>query len=464
MKLRETSSRRGRRHWWFEASLGDLYLRWLSYKAKYQNARLKLANAGKIGTAFWESYWDVAGSVIVARLETLIHVGAIGVLLGALAGTYLRGFFFEYNAIWRSTFLTEPTSVTAFLNLLLGPASLLIDGRLLTPEAVQSLLLPSGALAAPWIHKLALTTGLVVLAPRAVLAILAARHARTEAESLHLDLSEAYYAEKISTIREGHTHRIRDGIAVIFCLEVDKLAESIALFVREQFFDKIVASTLVTFRNRGGRLKDLETELSDSTAKFESKLSEHLRTAQQKLQQSLRVGIQSVIGRELHRTPSVLRAVSPGSLRLEQKLTGSFAANVGDAIGATVTTAVAAAVATISGGIGKTLGIAILSSLLGASGPIGLLIGGIGAFAVVGGAYLLGRDRVTEAVKGWRIPASVVSLALRDAKIEQAREATYAQVKREIQSRLDSQISEVTETILQQLSLAVIKAAREGAA
>lgn len=169
-------------------------------------------------------------------------------------------------------------------------------------------------------------------------------------------------------------------------------------------------------------------------------------------------------GRELHRTPNVLGAVTPGSLRLEQKLTGSLAANVGDAIGATVTTAVAAAVATISGGIGKTLGVAILSSLLGASGPIGLLIGGIGALAVVGGAYLLGRDRVTEAVKGWSIPASLVSLALRDAKITQAREATYARVRQDIQSRLDPQISEVTETILQQLSLVVFKAAQEGAA
>jgi hypothetical protein len=456
----ETSNSGGLCRW----LLGDLYLKWLSYKAKYQGARVKLANAGKVGAAFWESYWDAAGSVIVARLETLVHIGAIGVLFGALAGTYLRGFFFEYNAIWRSTFLTDPTSVTAFLNFLLGPASLLIDGRLLTPEAVHPLLLPSGTLAGPWIHKLALTAGLVVLAPRAILATLSARHARTEARSLQLDLSEAYCAEKISTAREGHTHRIRDGIATTFRLEVGKLAESVALFVRERFFDKIVAPTLVTFRNRGGRIKDLEAELSDSTAKFESTLSDHLRTAQQELQQSLGAGIQSVIGRELHHTPSALGAVSPGSLRLEQKLTGLVATNVGDTIGATVTAAVAAAVATISGGIGKTLGIAILSSLLGTSGPIGLLIGGIVALAVVGGAYLLGRDRVTEAVKGWRIPASVVSLALRDSKIEQAREATYAQVRQEIQSRLDPQISEVTETILQQMSLAVIKAAQEGAA
>ncbi len=438
--------------------------KWLSYKAKYQDARLKLSNAGEISAAFWESYWDAAGSVIIARVETLAHVGAIGVLFGALAGTYLRGFFFEYNAIWRSTFLTEPTSVTAFLNLLLGPASLLLDGRWLTLEVVHPLLLPSGTLAGPWIHRLALTAGLVILVPRAILATLSARHARMKARSIQLDLSAPYYAEKISTTREGYARRIRDEFTTTLHLEVRKLAESVALFGREVFFDKIVAPTLIRFRNSGGRIKDLEAEISDSTAKFESKLSEHLHIEQQKFQQSLSASIRSVIGRELHRTPSTLGAVSPESLRLEQKLTGPVAANVGDTIGATVTAAVAITVATISGGIGKTLGIAILSSLLGTSGPIGLLIGGIGALAVVGGTYLLGRDRVTETVKGWRLPASVVSLALRDSKIEQAREDTYAQVRKEIQGRLDSQILEITEAILQQTSLAVINSVRGGSA
>jgi hypothetical protein len=149
---------------------------------------------------------------------------------------------------------------------------------------------------------------------------------------------------------------------------------------------------------------------------------------------------------------------------LENKLTGPVATNVGDTIGATVTAAVAMTVATTAAESERPLGLAILSSLLGTSGPIGLLIGGIGALAVVGGTYLLGRDRVTEAVKGWRLPSSVVSLALRDSQIEQARKATYSQVRQETQDRLDPQLSKITEAILQQTSLAVIKAVREGAA
>ena len=156
-------------------------------------------------------------------------MGAISVLLGALAGTYLRGFFFEYNAIWRSTFLTEPTSVTAFLNLLLGPAIVLLDGRLLTPEVVQPLLLPAGALAGPWIHRLALTAGFVILIPRAILAALSTWHARMGARNIQLNLSEAYYTEKIFAVHEDYAHRIRDEITTTLHLEIGKLAESVAL-------------------------------------------------------------------------------------------------------------------------------------------------------------------------------------------------------------------------------------------
>jgi hypothetical protein len=145
---------------------------------------------------------------------------------------------------------------------------------------------------------------------------------------------------------------------------------------------------------------------------------------------------------------------------MNQNVTGSVAATIGDALGATVTAAVTAAVATISGGIGKTLGVAILSSLLGTSGPIGLLIGGVVAAVAVGGAYILGRDQVTSAVKRWRIPAAIVAIALRDSKLEQAREATYSQVKQEIQSRLEPHVAQTIEIILQQLSLAIVARGR----
>lgn len=440
--------------------LADLYLKWVGSRARYEGARERLTNTGEIASAFSQSYWTAAAAVIVARVETLVHVAAVGVLAGALAGTYLRGLFFEYNAVWRSTFVTDPSSVAVFLNLLLGPAALLIDGRLLSADAVAALLEPSGAPAGPWLHKLALTAGLVVIPLRALLAAASARRARAAARGIGLDFSERYYVERIASVREGLGHRIRDAVATTFRLEVAKLSESVALFVRERFFDKAVAPSLVAFRNRGGRIEDLEAELDAAMQRFEPALAEHLRAGQNELQRSLAAGLRTVIGREMQPASSALAAASPNTLALEQTVTGSVAANVGDAIGATVTAAVSAAVATISGGVGKTLGVAVLSGLLGTSGPIGLLLGAVAALAVVGGAYWLGRGRVTEAIKKWSIPASVVSLALRDAKIEQARRATYTQVRNQISARLEPHIAEITETILHELPLVIAARAR----
>ena len=435
--------------------IGDLWLAWNRRIASLRTVGSRIKNTGEIAVAFWDSYWDAARPLVIARITSLLHAGAIGLFIGAVVGTYARGFFFEYNAIWRSTFLTDPASVATFLNVLLGPACLVIDGRLLTPDAIQPLLLPHGTIAAAWLHRLVLMGTLTILLPRCALAAYEARHARRAADRIHVDISQGYYVEKVRAAREDHIHRIRDGIAVTIRVGIGKFAESVALFVRDQFFDKSVAPTLFSFRNKGGRISDLQTELSEHTATFEPQLLEHLRTGQIEFQQSVRIGVQSVVGKELTQPPNILGAVSPASIPMDQSVTGSVASNVGDAIGATVTAAVTAAVATISGGIGKTLGVAILSGLLGASGPVGLLIGGIAAAAAVGGAYWLGRDRVTAAVKRWRIPASIAAIALRDSKLERAREATYSQVKNEIQTRIEPLVEHATESILKQFSLAV---------
>ena len=437
----------------------EAYERWIAFRARQAGGREHLPDAAGVATAFTRSYWNAAAPVLLARLQTLVHLAAIGVLAGALVGTYLRGLFFEYNAVWRSTFLTEPSSVATFLNLLLGPASLLIDGRFLDAASIAPLLAPTGDTAGPWIHKLALASTLVIAVPRFVLATLAARQARAAARSIEVDFSEPYYVERIASVREGLGHRLRDEIATTFRLEVGKLSESVAVFVGERFFDKIVAPTLVTFRNRGGRVCDLEAELAEATSRFEPALSAFLTTGQQALQQSLAAGVRTVIGRELRPASDVLAASSPTSLPLEQGVTSSVATSVGDALGATVTAAVTAAVATVSGGVGKTLGVAVLSSLLGTSGPIGLLIGGAAALALVGGAYLFGRDRIAGMIKTWSMPASVASLALRDAKIEEAREATTRQVRRDIRENLEPRIAEVTEAILHQLPLVVAASA-----
>jgi len=216
---------------------------------------------------------------MIARIEGLIHVAAIGLAAGGLVGTYVRGLFFEYNAVWRSTFIVEPQSVATFLNLLMGPATLLLDGTLLDVDAIRPLFFPDGDEAAAWIHRLALMGLLVVLLPRAVLARAAAGRAEQAAAGIEVDLSQRYFAEKLYAAREGQIHRIRDGIASALRMETGKLAESVALFVRDRFFDKIVAPTLFQFRNRGGRIDEMEAELGRHDDAFASALQRHLQAA-----------------------------------------------------------------------------------------------------------------------------------------------------------------------------------------
>lgn len=430
-----------------------LYIRWRAWWAASESARTSVEESGHIATAFLRSYFRLAAPILAARVETLLHVGAIGILLGALAGTYLRGLFFEYNAVWRSTFLTDPESVTVFLNALLGPASLLLGGGLLEISEVLPLLGVEGAPAAPWIHRLALTLGLVVIPARVTLAVLGARRTKAAASSIRIDLSDPYYAERIHAVRDGLGLRLREGVASAFRLEVAKLSESVALFVCERFFDTTIAPTLVAFRNRGGRIRDLEAELAVEVHKLQPELAVHLEASQGELQRALIEKVRTIVGREVNVGTDSL-AWTP-DLPLEREVTGPLASTFGDVIGAAVTTAVATAVATISGGLGKTLGVAVISGLLNTSGPVGLLIGGVGAIAVVGGAYILGRDRMTESIKGWSLPAAVVSVALRDSKIEQARQATYAHVRRELEDSLGPRIEEVTATILREIPLVV---------
>ena len=432
-----------------------LYLRWRVWLAKVDGARASVQGAGAIASEFLQSYRVAAEPILAARVATLLHVGAIGMLGGALVGTYLRGMFFDYNAVWRSTFLVDAAGVTTFLNCLLGPASLMWNGSLLSADQVAPLLGPVGSPAGPWIHLLAITLGLFVVPMRVVLALLAARRAKRASQAITIDLADPYYAQCIHSVRDGLGLRLREGVATAFTLEVAKLSESAALFVCERFFDKIVAPLLLGFRNRGGRIVDLEAQLKTATLEFGDSLQEHLRAGQRDLQRALSEQVRLVIGREVQPRTDALAEASPTSLVLDSSVTSALAESFGDAIGATVTTAVAAAVATLSGGLGKSIGIAVLSGLLGTSGPIGLLIGGISAVAVVGGAYLLGRDQIAVTVKGWSIPASVLSLALRDAKITEARQATYMQIRAEIEQRLHPKIGEVTGAILAELPIRV---------
>lgn len=122
-----------------------------------------------------------------ARATALLHAGAAVLALAALLAMYGRGLVFDYQAGWDSTFL-QAQQVHRLLGAVLAPASALA-GLPLPDEAGFAALRFSaggGEGAAPWIHRWALTLGLLVVLPRALLAGLAWRNARRIAADLPL--------------------------------------------------------------------------------------------------------------------------------------------------------------------------------------------------------------------------------------------------------------------------------------
>jgi hypothetical protein len=119
------------------------------------------------------------GVADASQVAPALHAGAAAFALGALAAMYLRGVAFEYRAGWETTFLSVDT-VQRVLAVVLGPASRLTGLPLPGAAELDTLHFRRGGgeNAARWIHLYAVTVLLVVVLPRALLALVAARQAR----------------------------------------------------------------------------------------------------------------------------------------------------------------------------------------------------------------------------------------------------------------------------------------------
>ena len=430
--------------------LTGIYKGIVQLKSKYVDGNTRVLIIKKVIPAFWAACKEVGGRAMTLRAESLLNTGAIGLLFGALVGIYFRGLFFRYNIVWQSTFVSDPETVRTMLNILFGPAGLLIDGQLIPLETVRQLMEPGGASAGPWIHKMALTTLLFIFVPRTILAIYFARKAKRSFRDIQI--TQPYYTEHILKNRGALIGVIREGIREIISKKIGKTAHTIAEFVIRDYYEKIIAPILVSFREKGGRIRDLEKDLFDSQEKFEPILLKYLREVQEDFRESVLTEINLFLGRKLVVDISTVSTYQPRSDEIDRRLPGKLAADIGDTIGGTIVTTVALAVGSVSGGIGKSLGIAIISGLLGVSGPVGLLIGGVITAVTLGGVYKLKREQISGMIKDVPLPAFVISATLTDARIEKARKETYSHTEMEIRKMLEPKIDEVTDAILKDIA------------
>ena len=124
---------------------------------------------------FTQEWYQAAKPLLLLRATRVLHLCAAAVGIGLITGLYLRGIAFDYRAGWESTFL-DPPQVRALLSVLYEPA-LTLTGIILPDAAYLAQVRwqngGGGESAARWIHLLAATAAVFVVAPRLLMALVA---------------------------------------------------------------------------------------------------------------------------------------------------------------------------------------------------------------------------------------------------------------------------------------------------
>ena len=124
---------------------------------------------------FAGDWWEVARPLFATKARRLLHLSALVMALGLIAGYYLRGFILRSAAGWQGGDFISPGSARTLLTVLYGPASLLSGISIPAADEIERLRLTAasggGGDAAPWIHLIAWTAVLYVVLPRVLAAL-----------------------------------------------------------------------------------------------------------------------------------------------------------------------------------------------------------------------------------------------------------------------------------------------------
>ncbi len=431
--------------------LGRLLLRrivpglWLRAHHAAAETREQAEELARVGRGFWQRWLEAAGPLFATRTRRLLHTAAVGLALGAVAGMFVRGLFFEYRMVWRSTFVEDPHTVAQLLRVALGPAAALRGRPLPDESAARTLMGPDGAPAAEWIWLWALAAALFVVAPRTLLALRAAWRERRIGSLLDLRLEAPYYQRVVEEARSLQVERVAEAIRTDVRIESGKFSEALAIFVGTRLYDERIVPRLARFREEGGRLTQLEADVRQECEGFQDELSAYVPVAQREFERSLSRAIERTLGVRLPVDSAADRGLASRAGELAEGSTRAAAdpleREFANTLAATVATAVAAVTGTVSGGFGHALGTAVLVGLLHTTGPVAFLIGALGGLVLAVGALWLGRGRVTGGVKQVHLPAALVRLTLREARfarlVAEGRERCRARVRELMDAELE---------------------------
>jgi hypothetical protein len=408
-------------------------------------------NLAHLTSHFTMHWFSIAGPLVVARWRYLLHLAALCVAAGAIGGMYFRGLFQSYEFVWASTFVTDQATVSTFVNVLFGPSlfiSRLLNLGLSERIDIARLLTPQGDSSDAWIHLFAITVATTIVIPRGLLALAQFKNINGVINAFPLALDK-YYGEVIEA-------PIRSVMEKEAETAITQFAEKIASYVGLRLYDEQIIPKLRDFRENGGKISDLKSELIRLTESFSPQLKAYIVDVgipefQSSLSQRVgdiikSIGSDFVNKRASEATLHDLKIHAPKTADLG--VSDQFSTAIGASVGAAITLTFAA----IGGGIGEELGIAIIATVLGTTGPVGFVIGlVIGALVVVGG-WRFGKEKITETIEHVSLPAVVVRSALWESRfkklIDDGRKQCEDSVRTNAKERLLPMLPNITDEIV----------------
>lgn len=400
-------------------------------------------NAGAVIWSFAPDWIECAWPRIALHAARVLSWASLGLVLGAFAGMYARGLGLEYNFVWRSTFVTDPATITLILSIVFGPPAAIAG--LPPPDAgtTARLLSPEGMTAGYWLHLYGLLALGLVAVPRLLMLGWVRLRLRSASSTLRLDLDDPYFRALLEHANRYRIEKVTKEIRTIVVDEAAKLSRGLAAFVAERLYDDRIVPRLRAFREEGGKIADLKADLERACADFEPVLKDRLETAFLELEAAIAADVRRLLEIDLASpatsSDGLRESIRDAAGRSASGVGGSMGAGLTDPVALTVSSALALVAGSVSGGFGTSLGTALLVGL-GASGPVGFLIGALATFVAAGGAYLAGRDKIASTVEQVRLPAAVVKTVLWESRwssmIADGRVRCEAQVEALVSSQL----------------------------
>jgi len=152
--------------------------------------------------AFARDWSEQAAPLYAARAARVLHLAAAAFALGIIGSLYVRGLAFEYRATWESTFLDGAT-VRSLVAFFYAPGAL-VSG-IAVPDAahIAAIRAPASENAARWLHLVAATLAVGVIAPRLLLALGMRMVERYRAARVGGDFHAPYFARLLRDFDEG---------------------------------------------------------------------------------------------------------------------------------------------------------------------------------------------------------------------------------------------------------------------